>query len=76
MLDEGMNEDPMEGDIRAILGLGFPPFRGGPFRFLDEYGMQNWVNEMNQLATTHGERFRPASISQNYLNDKDKFYIS
>ncbi len=75
-LQEGIIDNPMDGDIGAIFGLGFPPFRGGPFRFLDEYGMQNWVNEMNQLATTHGERFRPASISQNYLNDKDKFYIS
>jgi enoyl-CoA hydratase/carnithine racemase len=37
-LDDGLVTDPREGDVAAVLDLGFPAFRGGPFRYMDRLG--------------------------------------
>jgi 3-hydroxyacyl-CoA dehydrogenase/enoyl-CoA hydratase/3-hydroxybutyryl-CoA epimerase len=39
-LDEGILRSPEEGDIGAILGLGFPAYLGGPFAYAKEHGVK------------------------------------
>lgn len=34
-LEEGIVETPSEADMALVYGVGFPPFRGGVFRWLD-----------------------------------------
>ncbi|KHA61795.1 multifunctional fatty acid oxidation complex subunit alpha [Vibrio variabilis] len=58
-LDEGIIRSPRDGDIGAIFGIGFPPFLGGPFRYMDQIGVKKLVEIMNQHAEKYGDRFAP-----------------
>jgi 3-hydroxyacyl-CoA dehydrogenase/enoyl-CoA hydratase/3-hydroxybutyryl-CoA epimerase len=73
-LEEGIIENPLDGDIGAIFGLGFPPFRGGPFRYVDTLGAKQVVDILNDLAAKHGARFKPAQILVDYAKSGKKFY--
>ncbi|MEL7290978.1 MAG: fatty acid oxidation complex subunit alpha FadJ [Pseudomonadota bacterium] len=58
-LDEGIIRSPRDGDIGAIFGIGFPPFLGGPFRYMDQIGIKQLVEIMNEHAQKYGDRFAP-----------------
>jgi 3-hydroxyacyl-CoA dehydrogenase/enoyl-CoA hydratase/3-hydroxybutyryl-CoA epimerase len=57
-LDEGVLRSPGEGDLGAVLGLGFPPFLGGPFRYADAY-RQRIVTFLERLAAARGDQHAP-----------------
>ena len=57
-LDEGVLRSPAEGDLGAVLGLGFPPFLGGPFRYADAQ-RQRIVTALERLAAARGDRLAP-----------------
>jgi 3-hydroxyacyl-CoA dehydrogenase/enoyl-CoA hydratase/3-hydroxybutyryl-CoA epimerase len=73
-LEEGIIENPLDGDIGAVFGLGFPPFRGGPFRYADTLGAQKVVDILNDLQQRFGARFKPAQILVDYAKAGKKFY--
>ncbi len=58
-LGEGVVRSPRDGDIGAIFGIGYPPFRGGPLRTIDSLGAAQVVATLEQLAAAHGPRFQP-----------------
>jgi 3-hydroxyacyl-CoA dehydrogenase / enoyl-CoA hydratase / 3-hydroxybutyryl-CoA epimerase len=59
-LEEGVVQSPTDGDLGAVLGLGFPPFRGGPFHHADSLGLDALSGQLRVLATEHGDRYEPA----------------
>lgn len=61
-LQDGILRSPRDGDVGAIFGLGFPPFLGGPFRYLDHLGARFTTEVLERLRSTHGERFRPTEL--------------
>jgi len=71
---QGILSSPRDGDIGAIFGLGFPPFLGGPFRYVDAQGVENVVNKLTQLAKEYGERFKPAKLLVDMAKDNKTFY--
>ncbi|MBK9635051.1 MAG: hypothetical protein IPO64_11215 [Bacteroidetes bacterium] len=73
-LQENIIANPLDGDIGAVFGLGFPPFRGGPFRYIDSLGAQKVVDILNDLTKRFGERFEPAQILLDYAKTNKKFY--
>ncbi len=73
-LEEGIIASPRDGDIGAVLGLGFPPFRGGPFRHVDSMGAASIVRTMEGLAEKYGTRFTPAKTLRDMASRGKKFY--
>jgi 3-hydroxyacyl-CoA dehydrogenase/enoyl-CoA hydratase/3-hydroxybutyryl-CoA epimerase len=61
-LGEGILRSARDGDVGAVFGLGFPPFRGGPFRWADEIGPAALLDKVEALRARHGERFEPAPL--------------
>jgi 3-hydroxyacyl-CoA dehydrogenase/enoyl-CoA hydratase/3-hydroxybutyryl-CoA epimerase len=73
-LQEGILSSPRDGDVGAIMGLGFPPFKGGPFRYIDDVGAQAVVARMRELAAKYGPRFEPAPLLAEMAESGRKFY--
>ena len=61
-LQDEILKSPTDGDLGAIMGLGFPPFLGGPFRYIDREGASAIVERMEILQTELGDRFKPADL--------------
>lgn len=75
-LDEQVIRLPRDGDIGAVFGIGFPPFLGGPFRYLDQLGAAHVLNTLNRLKQQYGERFTPCEALEKAAQQQQKFYIS
>ena len=70
-LDDETLRSPAEGDLGAVLGLGFPPFLGGPFRWADARGP-----ELRDALARLGERFGARFEMARSLRDRKRFFDS
>ena len=75
-LEEEILQSPVDGDLGAIMGLGFPPFLGGPFRYIDRKGAGTIKERMETLQKKHGDRFKPANLLVDKADEGDEFYSS
>jgi len=75
-LQEGIVTSPRDGDIGAVLGIGFPPFLGGPFRYMDTLTLAGVVNVMEECEHTYGLRFTPAQILRDMTRTNKHFYVA
>ncbi|XP_059501667.1 trifunctional enzyme subunit alpha, mitochondrial-like isoform X2 [Stegostoma tigrinum] len=71
-LQDGILSDPIEGDVGAVFGLGFPPCLGGPFKFLDAYGANKLVDKMKKYESVYGNEFSPCQMLLDYAKDTSK----
>ena len=49
-LEEGIVGSAAEADMALLYGLGFPPFRGGIFRYIETMGLENFVALADKYA--------------------------
>src|SRR5437016_1131302 len=72
-VEEKVVASPEDADYGMILGTGFAPFRGGPLRFAEHFGLDKIVDEMNRLGQSD-EKFAPCEILKKHARDGTKFY--
>jgi len=73
-LQDGVLRSALEGDIGAVFGLGFPPMKGGPFRFVDTMGAQKVVDIMRKYEAVYGTPFTPCQLLLDMAKSGDKFH--
>ncbi len=73
-LGEGILRSPRDGDIGAVFGLGFPPFRGGPFRYADTVGISQIIEKLRRYQDKFGIRFTPAPLLVEMAAGGKKFF--
>jgi 3-hydroxyacyl-CoA dehydrogenase / enoyl-CoA hydratase / 3-hydroxybutyryl-CoA epimerase len=71
---ENVVRSPRDADIGAIFGIGFPAFRGGPLRMIDDLGAGRVVETLYQLQEQFGERFRPAAALLEMSRRSGRYY--
>jgi 3-hydroxyacyl-CoA dehydrogenase/enoyl-CoA hydratase/3-hydroxybutyryl-CoA epimerase len=73
-VDEGIVRNPRDGDIGAIFGIGFPPFLGGPLRYIDTLGVKSVVAQLTQWADQYGERYLPCQALITMAENDQRYY--
>jgi 3-hydroxyacyl-CoA dehydrogenase/enoyl-CoA hydratase/3-hydroxybutyryl-CoA epimerase len=73
-LEEGVLRAPRDGDVGAVYGIGFPPFRGGPFRYIDTVGAAEVVRQLEELNDRFPPRFQPADLLVDMARKDARFY--
>ncbi|MBL8981147.1 MAG: enoyl-CoA hydratase/isomerase family protein, partial [Gemmatimonadetes bacterium] len=72
-LEEGIIRSPRDGDVGAVFGFGYPPFRGGPFRTMDAIGAGALVTRLERLNDRFPGRFVPADLLVHMARRGERF---
>ena len=73
-VEEKIIRVPRDGDIGAVFGIGFPPFRGGPLRYADALGAAELVRQLEALNARHPGRFVPCALLGTMAREGTRFY--
>jgi 3-hydroxyacyl-CoA dehydrogenase/enoyl-CoA hydratase/3-hydroxybutyryl-CoA epimerase len=73
-LAEGVIRSARDGDVGAVFGFGFPPFRGGPFRYMDSLGIAEVVRQLEELNDRFPGRYAPAESLVAMARRNERFH--
>lgn len=73
ILDEGLVRDVRDVDLGLILGVGFPPFRGGLLFWADSVGIAHIVEKLKQFESL-GRRYKPTPRMEQMAQNRETFY--
>lgn len=78
-LEEGIVGTPAEADLGLVLGIGFPPFRGGPLRYIDQLGSEGrsgaavFCEQAARFAEL-GKIYEPPATLQKMAAENSRFF--
>ena len=72
-LEDKIVATPAEADMAMIMGIGFPAFRGGPCRYIDQTGVAEYVALCNKYAHL-GRANEAPQMLLDMAQNKQKFY--
>jgi len=74
-LEEGIVASPAEADMALLYGVGFPPFRGGIFRYVDTVGLAEFVAQADKYAHL-GEIYQVTDKTREMAKNGQSFYTA
>ncbi|WP_328189834.1 fatty acid oxidation complex subunit alpha FadB [Marinobacter sp. OP 3.4] len=72
-LEDGIVEEPADADMGLIYGIGFPPFRGGALRYIDDMGVDTFVELADKYADL-GPLYHPTEKLREMAKNGEKFF--
>jgi 3-hydroxyacyl-CoA dehydrogenase/enoyl-CoA hydratase/3-hydroxybutyryl-CoA epimerase len=73
-LEEGVIKEPSQLDLALVMGIGFPPFRGGILRYADQTGIKIIHQKLAFLSKVAGENYVPCSLILQKASAVENFY--
>jgi 3-hydroxyacyl-CoA dehydrogenase/enoyl-CoA hydratase/3-hydroxybutyryl-CoA epimerase len=73
-LEDGIVARPIDGDLAAVLGWGYPAQLGGVFAYVDRIGAAAFARRADDYAARFGGRFEPPAMLREMAKDNRKFY--
>ena len=73
-LEEGIVREPADVDMGLILGIGFPPFKGGILRWADTEGAAKIARDGSASTRHLGKRFEPTESLKKLAASGGRFY--
>ncbi len=72
-LEEKIVATPYEADMALIYGIGFPPFRGGACRYVDQAGAASFVSLCDQYASL-GKLYQAPKLLRDMAASGKRFF--
>ena len=73
-LDDKIVVNPAYLDMALIMGIGFPPFRGGLLRYADSLGIDYVVDQLKRFKSLYGDRFSPCQRLLDMQKSRSSFF--
>lgn len=72
-IDEGILRDPADADMGLVMGIGFPVFRGGALRYIDQMGAKAFCEMADRYADL-GPLYQPTASLRAMAANGETFF--
>ena len=73
-VEERISAGPEAVDFAMVMGTGFAPFRGGPLRYAEHFGLRRAVDELDRLSIVAGPQYTRCEWLRQLAAEGRNFY--